>query len=157
MYKRQDLDEVILVVDAQMPVRARRIKYFEDSVLQPLHAEQSGTYPYPDPDRIRYEARLKETEDLVGRLSRELQAVRQDKAEASDGTAAAAPGGSSGTRLRASLRREAASAAPQPIQLDLKGLDGAAEGRRAIEAAVMKTTEILAAHGRVSYPPRIGQ
>lgn len=146
--RRLDLDEVILVVDAQMPVRARRIKYFEDSVLQPLHAGQSETYPYPDPERIRYDARLKETEDLVGRLSRELQAVRQDKMEAADRTAAAAPGGSSGTRLRTPLRREAAPAAPQPIQLDLKGLDGTAEGRRAIEVAVMKTTEILAAHGR---------
>ncbi|KMK68972.1 hypothetical protein [Puniceibacterium sp. IMCC21224] len=35
-----DLDEVVLVIDAQMPIRARRIKYFDDPALKVLHAGQ---------------------------------------------------------------------------------------------------------------------
>ena len=44
--RRMDLDEVILVIDAQMPIRARRIKYFEDPALKALHTGQAGSFPW---------------------------------------------------------------------------------------------------------------
>ena len=50
--RRMDLDEVILVVDTQLPIRARRIKYYEDLDLKVLHAAQTGSFPYPDDDRL---------------------------------------------------------------------------------------------------------
>ena len=146
--RRLDLDEVILVVDAQMPIRARRVKYYEDPVLLALHAAQSGGHPYPDAERIRYDARLKETEATVERLARDLRDVTRG-------------GGRVRVRLTpapgpplvrppwgARLGGAAASAPPRPISVDLKSLGATAEGRKAVEAAVVKTAEILAQHAQ---------
>jgi len=74
--RRMDLDEVILVVDAQMPIRAERIKYFEDPMLKALHAGQAGSFPYPDEDRLRRDRQMSETRETVEKLRQELQEVR---------------------------------------------------------------------------------
>ena len=74
--RRMDLDEVILVIDAQMPIRARRIKYFEDPTLKVLHARQAGSFPYPDEDRLRRDRQMSETRETVEKLKQELQEVR---------------------------------------------------------------------------------
>lgn len=73
--RRLSLDEVILVVDAQMPVRARRIKYYEDPKLSALHAAQSGPMPWPDAQQLQVEGRLKETEAQLTRLARDLRVL----------------------------------------------------------------------------------
>jgi type IV secretion system protein VirD4 len=41
------LDEVVVVVDAQMPVRAKRIQYFDDPFFKRIHEAQSGEMPVP--------------------------------------------------------------------------------------------------------------
>ena len=74
--RRMDLDEVILVIDAQMPIRARRIKYFEDPALKVLHAGQAGSFPYPDEDGLRRDRQMTETRETVEKLKLELQEVR---------------------------------------------------------------------------------
>ena len=74
--RRMDLDDVILVIDAQMPIRARRIKYFEDPALKVLHAGQAGSFPYPDEDGLRRDRQMTETRETVEKLKQELQAVR---------------------------------------------------------------------------------
>jgi type IV secretion system protein VirD4 len=74
--RRMDLDEVILVIDAQMPIRARRIKYFEDPALKVLHASQAGSFPYPDEDGLRRDRQMTETRETVEKLKQELQDVR---------------------------------------------------------------------------------
>ncbi|MDP3197218.1 type IV secretory system conjugative DNA transfer family protein, partial [Tabrizicola sp.] len=74
--RRMDLDEVILVIDAQMPIRARRIKYFEDPALKVLHAGQAGSFPYPDEDGLRRDRQMTETRETVEKLKQELQEVR---------------------------------------------------------------------------------
>ncbi|NCO21749.1 MAG: type IV secretory system conjugative DNA transfer family protein [Rhodobacterales bacterium] len=74
--RRMDLDEVILVIDAQMPIRARRIKYFEDPALKALHAGQTGSFPYPDEDGLRRDRQMSETRETVEKLKQELQEVR---------------------------------------------------------------------------------
>lgn len=74
--RRMDLDEVILVIDAQMPIRARRIKYFEDPDLKVLHARQAGSFPYPDEDGLRRDRQMTETRETVEKLKQELQEVR---------------------------------------------------------------------------------
>lgn len=74
--RRMDLDEVILVIDAQMPIRARRIKYFEDPALKVLHAGQAGSFPYPDEDGLRRDRQMTETRQKVEKLKHELQEVR---------------------------------------------------------------------------------
>ncbi|KFI25388.1 MULTISPECIES: type IV secretory system conjugative DNA transfer family protein [Haematobacter] len=142
--RRLNLDEVILVIDAQMPIRAWRIKYYEDPALKVIHAGQSGSHPYPDAEKRQYEARLKETEETVERLSRALSAVAgapgKKARKRASAPVPAAP------RLRAPLRRETASTPPEPIRIDLTALGTVREGRQAVEAAVLKTAGILAQH-----------
>ncbi len=46
--RRLPLDEVVVVVDAQMPLRAKRIVYFEDPFFKSIHAAQEGELPFPD-------------------------------------------------------------------------------------------------------------
>ena len=44
--RRMDLDDIVLVVDAQMPVRAKRLKYYEDRFFKGIFDKQSGDFPY---------------------------------------------------------------------------------------------------------------
>ena len=46
--RRLPLDEIVVVVDAQMPVRAKRVVYFEDPFFKNIHAAQDGELPFPD-------------------------------------------------------------------------------------------------------------
>jgi type IV secretion system protein VirD4 len=43
------LDEIVMVIDAQMPVRAKRIQYFDDRFFKAIHAAQTGELPFPKP------------------------------------------------------------------------------------------------------------
>ena len=45
--RRMSLDDIVLVIDAQMPIRAKRIKYFEDRHFKSIYAAQTGDHPYP--------------------------------------------------------------------------------------------------------------
>ena len=45
--RRLPLDEIVVVVDAQMPVRAKRIQYFDDPFFKRIHAAQKGEMPVP--------------------------------------------------------------------------------------------------------------
>lgn len=38
-----------MVIDAQMPVRAKRIQYFDDQLFKAIHAAQTGELPFPEP------------------------------------------------------------------------------------------------------------
>lgn len=46
--RRLPLDEIVVVVDAQMPVRAKRVVYFEDPFFKSIHAAQEGDLPFPE-------------------------------------------------------------------------------------------------------------
>jgi type IV secretion system protein VirD4 len=46
--RRLPLDEVIIVVDAQMPIRAKRIQYFDDRFFIAIHGAQKGDLPFPE-------------------------------------------------------------------------------------------------------------
>ena len=45
--RRLPLDEIVVVVDAQMPVRAKRVVYYEDPFFKGIHAAQEGDLPFP--------------------------------------------------------------------------------------------------------------
>ena len=157
--RRMDLDEVILVIDAQMPIRARRIKYFEDPALKVLHDGQAGSFPYPDEDGLRRDRQMTETRETVEKLKLELQEVR---------AAAGAQGSGSGT-ASSSLTVEAPATEtkdPQPalsdrargraaraaaggggsgqLSLDLGGLGLNGVDRTELAAAVQTTRAIIA-------------
>jgi len=37
-----------MVIDAQMPVRAKRIQYFDDRLFKAIHGAQTGELPFPE-------------------------------------------------------------------------------------------------------------
>jgi len=47
--RRLPLDEIVVVVDAQMPIRAKRVVYFEDPFFKRIHGAQEGQMPFPAP------------------------------------------------------------------------------------------------------------
>jgi len=65
-----DLDNIILVVDAQMPVRAKRIKYYDDRFFKQIFDKQTGDLPYPSSgDQMRgLEGQIKALEAKIGAL-----------------------------------------------------------------------------------------
>ena len=120
--RRMNLDEVILVIDAQMPIRARRIKYFEDPALKVLHAGQVGSFPYPDEDGLRRDRQMTETRETVEKLKQELKEVRA----------------SAGVQESMLLPVQVATAPVAPTiepQDQTRGLSGRARGKAARVAA----------------------
>lgn len=155
--RRMDLDEVILVIDAQMPIRARRIKYFEDPTLKVLHAGQAGSFPYPDEDGLRRDRQMTETRETVERLKQELQEVRAAAGAPGTGTAAASttaatpekesqdsiPALSRRTRGRAA-RAAASGGGSGQLAFDPAGLGLKEADRADLTAAVQTTRAIIA-------------
>ena len=45
--RRLPLEDIIMVVDAQMPIRAKRIQYYDDPFFKGIHAAQKGELPFP--------------------------------------------------------------------------------------------------------------
>ena len=153
--RRMDLDEVILVIDAQMPIRARRIKYFEDPALKALHAGQAGSFPYPDEDRLRRDRQMSETRETVEKLKLELQEVRaeygakgsppQTPTGALEAPAEDAVKADSLSRARGRAARAAASRAGGGLlSLDLAGLGIKGGDKTELISAVQTTRAIIA-------------
>jgi type IV secretion system protein VirD4 len=145
-----DLDEVILVIDAQMPIRARRVKYFEDPALKVLHAGQSGSFPYPDEDGLRRDRQMSETRETVERLKQELQEVRAAAGPREVGHNA--PNASktdpvSAAKARGRAARAAASGGGQGrLSVDLNGLGINNLDASALASAVQTTRMIINEH-----------
>lgn len=158
--RRMDLDEVILVIDAQMPIRAKRVKYFEDPALNILHAGQSGSFPYPDEDGLRRDRQMFETRQTVEKLKQELQEVRAASGVVgsptpSPSTATGAPVAASpqprpyvSDQARGRAARIAASGPGQgQLSLDIEGLGITGAGKAVLASAVQTTRAIIAEHG----------
>ena len=150
-----DLDEVILVIDAQMPIRARRVKYFEDPALKVLHAAQSGSFPYPDEDGLRRDRQMSETRETVEKLKQELQEVRAEKAAEVTGPTAPKPsndisrtGPGIAAMARGRAARIAASGGGQgQLSLNVEALGITGQDRTALASAVQTTRAIISEHG----------
>ena len=153
--RRMDLDEVILVIDAQMPIRARRIKYFEDPALKVLHAGQAGSFPYPDEDGLRRDRQMTETRETVEKLKQELQEVRtaagtqragpvstiaEDLSEQMQVSKLARPGRAQGKAARAA----AGGGGSGQLSFDLARLGLKEANRTELSAAVQTTRAIIA-------------
>ena len=46
--RRLPLEEIVMVIDAQMPIRAKRIEYFSDPYFKGIHGAQAGELPCPE-------------------------------------------------------------------------------------------------------------
>ncbi|MGL4413304.1 type IV secretory system conjugative DNA transfer family protein, partial [Roseinatronobacter monicus] len=154
--RRMDLDEVILVIDAQMPIRARRIKYFDDPALQPLHASQTGSFPYPDEDELRRDRQMSETRETVEKLKQELERVKLSGEAMHDNPPVVAPQEEaaatkqpklkSSSRGRAARAAAAAGASPSQLNFDLGKLGISATDQAALASAVQTTRSIIKEH-----------
>jgi type IV secretion system protein VirD4 len=157
--RRMDLDEVILVIDAQMPIRARRIKYFEDPALKVLHAGQAGSFPYPDEDGLRRDRQMTETRETVEKLKQELQEVRaaagarvsgaegSSKAVEAPTTDIQVPSLAVSNRTRGRAARAAAGGGGSgQVAFDLAGLGLKKGDRTELAVAVQTTRAIIAEH-----------
>ncbi len=155
--RRMDLDEVILVIDAQMPIRALRIKYFEDPALKVLHAGQAGSFPYPDEDGLRRDRQMTETRETVEKLKLELQEVRAAAGAQGSGTASSSmtvelpatetqdPKPTLSGRARGRAARDAAAGGgPGQLSLDLARLGLREADSTKLTAAVQTTRAIIA-------------
>jgi type IV secretion system protein VirD4 len=153
--RRMDLDEVILVIDAQMPIRARRIKYFEDPALKVLHAGQAGSFPYPDEDGLRRDRQMTETRETVEKLKQELQEVRLAAGARGSGIVKAPTEGPpkgqhvpkpkiSGRAWGRAARAAAGGAGSSQLSLDLAAL-GLKEAEKTELATAVQTTRAIIA------------
>jgi type IV secretion system protein VirD4 len=66
-----DLDGIVQVVDSQMPVCAKRIKYYEDRFFKQIFDKQTGDLQYPSAsEQIRgLQGQIKAPEAKVGALA----------------------------------------------------------------------------------------
>lgn len=145
-----DLDEVILVIDAQMPIRAKRVKYFEDPALKVPHAGQSGSFPYPDEDGLRRDRQMSETRETVEKLKQELQEVRAANVARDEGSNAPNISNSNpvrATKARGRAARAAAGGGGQDLlALSIEGLGITNADRTALASAFQTTKAIIAEH-----------
>ena len=118
--RRMSLDDIVMVVDAQMPVRAKRIRYFDDPFFKRIHAAQSGELPFPE------EAAAEELRDQAAKVGQMEQVatpgpstaegvkVRSSRKSPSKrvktSIAAAQTTASKGTTLATSRRKKSAKA-----------------------------------------------
>jgi type IV secretion system protein VirD4 len=153
--RRMDLDEVILVIDAQMPIRARRIKYFDDTALKVLHVGQAGSFPYPDEDRLRRDRQMSETRETVEKLRQELKEVKTSGAKEKHAPNAAsqnaAAAGEQAMQTSSSRRRGRAArtlvgpanSSQSQLRLDLGQLGITGMDQAALTTAVLTTQSII--------------
>jgi type IV secretion system protein VirD4 len=145
------------VIDAQMPIRARRIKYFGDPALKVLHGGQAGSFPYPDEDKLRRDRQMTETRETVEKLKQELREVRAAAGAQGVGNAPASkvaeapametqnPRSAPSGRARGRAARAAASGNRSGnLSFDLAGL-GLKEADKIDVAAAVQTTRAIIA------------
>ena len=70
--RRLPLDEIVMVIDAQMPVRAKRIQYFDDRLFKAIHAAQTGELPFPKPGGGGPQGTLPLNPDGIGGMAPDL-------------------------------------------------------------------------------------
>ncbi|WP_147127538.1 type IV secretory system conjugative DNA transfer family protein [Shimia ponticola] len=168
--RRMSLDDIVMVVDAQMPVRAKRIRYFDDPFFKSIHKAQSGELPFPEVAPAE-----EPRDDATGQTERGAPHVEEVEAKAEgvearssrkapskmDRTsiAAAQTTASMGTTLTTSRRKKSSKALREvglttdqaepdlPVQQSFKLTDMIAGDGADAKAAVQSTISALAEIG----------
>ncbi|GLC62422.1 Type VI secretion protein [Pleodorina starrii] len=79
---RLDKDTVIVLANGQHPIKATRIKYFEDRVLNPIFQAQKGPLPAPDPKDLAIrdlQGDLVRAVAQIDDLSNQVQTIAQQR------------------------------------------------------------------------------
>lgn len=74
---RLDKDTVIVLANGQHPIKATRIKYFEDRVLNPIFQAQKGPLPAPDPKDLA----IRDLQGDLVRTTHKLEALSNEVKE----------------------------------------------------------------------------
>ncbi|AZY95562.1 type VI secretion protein (plasmid) [Paracoccus sp. Arc7-R13] len=74
---RLDKDTVIVLANGQHPIKATRIKYFEDRVLNPIFQAQKGPLPAPDPKDLA----IRDLQGDLARTTHKLEALSNEVKE----------------------------------------------------------------------------
>ncbi len=85
--RRLPSDEIIIVVNAAMPIRAKRIQYYADRELKRLYDAQDPNAPYPLPKRIITEADYDEIK-TVESVSQAIAGLAAERVKQADRPAA---------------------------------------------------------------------
>ena len=166
--RRMSLDDIVMVVDAQMPVRAKRIRYFDDPFFKSIHKAQSGELPFPG-EALAKEPRVQATEaEQAERAATSAEKVeaKPEAVKARSGLkalettiAAAQTVASTGTALATSRRKKSAKALRKvgltsdqaeldlTVQQSFKLTDTIAGDEADAKAAVQSTISALAEIG----------
>ncbi|WP_082176485.1 type IV secretory system conjugative DNA transfer family protein [Pseudaestuariivita atlantica] len=170
--RRMSLDDIVMVVDAQMPVRAKRIRYFDDPFFKSIHKGQSGELPFPKvfpEEEPRDQAtKVGQEEQVAARSAEDVAKAQGVKARSSrkspskrveTSIAAAQTTASKGTTLATSRRKKSAKALREhglttdqaeldlTVQQSFKLTDMVAIDETGAKAAVQSTISALAEIG----------
>ena len=74
--RRMPLDDIVVVVDAQMPIRAKRIQYYDDPMFRKIHGAQTGELPLPLVSLTR------QTDEVVEMGEKGKESKTDDRAQA---------------------------------------------------------------------------
>ena len=116
--RRLPLEEIVMVIDAQMPIRAKRIEYFNDPYFKGIHGAQAGELPFPD-------------KEVSTSVSGSDEKGREDASSTADGAAS----------LSEEARAKAPAAAPEATEPEhgktpVAPVDRPAPKRESIKMAV---------------------
>ncbi len=80
--RRMPLDDIVMVVDAQMPIRAKRIEYYDDPFFKAIHGAQKGELPFPERTlkAVEQEMSVKEASDQPYRAKLKTSKRKRSKA-----------------------------------------------------------------------------
>ena len=138
--RRLPLDEIVMVVDAQMPIRARRIQYYEDRLFRDIHAGQTGDLPFPEvgggkpevpvvPDTAGKESSRPTEGGSRGVAEREAVGPRKD---VTSGRRRSSP------RKAASVVQEVVAEEQRQMEMDFEGGPAVAEQMETSEVAQVR-------------------
>ena len=138
--RRLPLDEIVMVIDAQMPVRAKRIQYFDDRLFKTIHAAQTGDLPFPEPGGAQGKLPLTmrampmaPPPDGSSGPEADGEAARQTADGQSSGPSGAVP------KKTAPIVQAVIAEEQRQMEMDLEGPVADAEAARIVDEAQMRS------------------
>lgn len=125
--RRLPLEEIVMVIDAQMPVRAKRIEYFNDPYFKRIHGEQTGDLPFPE-------------KEVATSLPAPDEAEHEEKPEVAAAVETPAPAPEPRAPSPASPQAATQAALPEQGKLPIEPVDRPALKRESIQRAALEDT-----------------
>ena len=127
--RRLPLEEIVMVIDAQMPIRAKRIEYFNDAYFKGIHVAQTGDLPFPK----------KKVSTSVGAVEEEPE-PEDAKVEAAVEKSAPEPEAKPAIVAPATSPEATPAQPPEQGKLPIEPVDRVAPKRESIQRAALEDT-----------------